>query len=255
MREVDFVPFCGLLCDTLGMWGETPSATLQAMWFRALSQHPFPVIEQAFSAHLRDPQNGKFAPKPAHIVAQIEQAVANDGRPEANEAWATAITSLDENDTVVWTGETAEAFGVARSILDLGDKVGARMAFIDAYQRLVIAARSMRHPVQWQVSEGFDKERRRLAISTAIELGRIPARDYSALTAPEVNLLLTGPQAVGGGMPDSVREKLAQLRGQFAGVSRSPSAADIARANTAKAKADAAAKVAAYIAKQQGGAP
>lgn len=249
MREVDFVPFCGLLCDTLGMWGETPSATLQAMWFRALAHHPFATVEQAFSAHLRDPQNGKFAPKPAHIIAQIQAAMSDDGRPEANEAWATAITSLDENDTVVWTGETAEAFGVARSILDLGDKVGARMAFIDAYQRLVVQARSMRHPVQWQVSEGFDKERRRLAISTAIELGRIPARDYAALTAPDVTLLLNGPQAVG--MPDSVREKLAQLRGQFAGGGRFPSAADIARANTAKAKADAAAKVAAY-AKQQG---
>lgn len=245
MREADFVPFCGLLCDTLGIWGETPSATLQVIWFRALSQHQFAVIEQAFSAHLRDPQNGKFAPKPAHIVAQIEQAVANDGRPEANEAWALALQSTDENDTVVWTVEAAEAMSAARPILGLGDKVGARMAFIEAYTKLVRDARQNRVPTQWQVSEGFDRDRRRVAVAQAIELGRIPAgKDYLALMAPTDKSPLFDGTAP---MPEGVREKIKALRDSFAGHGNTGLSLDaMHKAATQQAKADAAAKVEAY---------
>lgn len=244
MREADFVPFCGLLCDTLGIWGETPSATLQAIWFRALAHHPFATVEQAFSAHLRDPQNGKFAPKPAHIVAQIEQAVANDGRPEANEAWALALQSTDENDTVVWTVEASEAMSAARPILDLGDKVGARMAFIEAYTKLVRDARQNRVPTQWQVSEGFDRDRRRVAVAQAIELGRIPAgNDYLALMAPAQS-----PLGCGVPMPDGVREKIKALRDSFAHkYEAEPSLDAMGKDATARAKNAAAEMVQAYM--------
>ena len=245
MREADFVPFCGLLCDTLGIWGEAPSAALQVIWFRALSQHPFAIIEQAFSAHLRDPQNGKFAPKPAHIVAQIEQAVANDGRPEANEAWALALQSTDETDTVVWTVEAAEAMSAARPILDLGDKVGARMAFIEAYTKLVREARQSRVPTQWQVSEGFDRDRRRVAVAQAIELGRIPAgKDYLALMAPAQSPLLGGSVP----MPEGVREKIKALRDSFAHkYEAEPSLDAMGKDATARAKNAAAEMVQAYM--------
>ena len=47
-----------------------------------------------------------------------------------------ALLSSDESDTVVMTDEIQLALGAARPVLDLGDKVGARMAFISAPSKL-----------------------------------------------------------------------------------------------------------------------
>jgi hypothetical protein len=57
--------------------------------------------------------------------------------------------------------------------LDGGDKIGARMAFIDAYQRFVGQAREDAKPVNWHVSVGFDANRRIQAVTKAMELKRI----------------------------------------------------------------------------------
>ena len=56
------------------------------------------------------------------VVSRID-----DGRPGVEEAWA--MLPLDEAQSVVWSAEMAEAFGVARGLIDDGDRVAARMAF------------------------------------------------------------------------------------------------------------------------------
>ena len=70
----------------------------------------------------------------ADILERIETA---DGRPLADEAWATAILAMEESETFIWTLETQQAFAVARPLVEINDRVGARMAFHDAYARLV----------------------------------------------------------------------------------------------------------------------
>jgi hypothetical protein len=75
---------------------------------------------------------------------------------------------------VVLTDEIQIALGAAKPVLDAGDKVGARMAFISAYERLVAQAREDVKPVSWHVSVGFDANRRVEAVTKAVQMQRIP---------------------------------------------------------------------------------
>lgn len=92
----------------------------------------------------------------------------------ANEAWSMALPAADERNTVVWTQEASKAWSVAQPLMEVGDKVGARMAFIAAYDRHVGAARSEgRQPVQ-EISAGWDAAGRELAIQQAQIAGLLP---------------------------------------------------------------------------------
>ena len=55
------------------------------------------------------------------------------------------------------------------------DKVGARMSFLSAYDRLVETARREGKPVKWSLSIGYDLQRRALAVEQAVLLQRLPA--------------------------------------------------------------------------------
>lgn len=90
----------------------------------------------------------------------------------ADEAWAIASQAADEAATVVWTNEMAEAFGVARSLMRSGDGVAARIAFRDAYVRIV--AETDGKPV-WNITAGHDALARAAAIERAVLIGRLPA--------------------------------------------------------------------------------
>jgi hypothetical protein len=123
----------------------------------------------------------------------------SDGRPGSEEAWAIALASADEAETVVWTEEIAQAYAVASPILEARDKVGARMAFREAYERIVRDAKAAGIQCVWVPSFGADPQRRALAIQAAIDAGRLSldkARAY--LPAPEsgglVAALITGDQ-------------------------------------------------------------
>ncbi|POA52111.1 MULTISPECIES: hypothetical protein [unclassified Pseudomonas] len=108
------------------------------------------------------------------LAAILQRVQAADGRPGKDEAWAIAMTTNDEFETVVLTDEIQLALAAAKPILDGGDKIGARMAFIDAYQRFVSQAREDAKPVNWHVSVGFDANRRTQAITKAVQMQRIP---------------------------------------------------------------------------------
>jgi hypothetical protein len=75
---------------------------------------------------------------------------------------------------VVLTDEIQLALAAAKPVLDAGDKVGARMAFNSAYERLVGQAREDNKHVNWHVSVGFDANRRTQAITKAVQMQRIP---------------------------------------------------------------------------------
>lgn len=183
MSEDDIPEFSAVLdetCRLLSRGTYTPDEANSTQWFRSLAAHPIDAVRAAFSAHVRDPQRGRFVPSPADILAQIQAAKENDGRPGPEEAWAIALRSNDEFATVVWTPEIAQAKQAAQVLLDIGDEVGARMAFREAYNRIVEQARSAGIPATWQESLGFDLVEREKALRAAAALGRIPA-----LPAPE----------------------------------------------------------------------
>ena len=105
----------------------------------------------------------------------------------ANEAWAVALPAIDEAATVVWTPEIAKAFEVARPILEGGDKIGARMAFIPAYDRLIDHAKRESRTPSYEVSAGWDANMREVAMRQSVTAGLLPMPndDTKALPAPD----------------------------------------------------------------------
>lgn len=248
MKQSDFDGFRKLLNACLSMWGDAPSAEVSAMWFRCLAEYDMPIVSAAFNAHMRDPSNGKFAPKPAHIIEQIRASVANDGRLGPEEAWALALKARDEAETVVWTSECMQAWFAAKPVMDFGDEVGARMAFREVYTRLVNEARDRSEEVTWEISEGFDQDRRRLAVAEAVEAGRICGGNYLALPNDAGALMLEYDKPESSGIPPEVRERLKQLREMLTRPYDGPSEADIERERTAALKRELQARVAQYVA-------
>lgn len=218
MREDDFQTFVQMLDDCYSLLGkgDKPSATARAMFFRAMAAYPINVVQAAFDAHIRDPQRGRFAPTPADLVAQIEGAMQNDGRPGPEQAWAMCSSAGDESATVVWTTEMAEAFQVASPLLVDGDTVAARMAFKEVYTKLIESARMERRPIKWEVSLGHDERRRHAALEAAEKQGLLPPGEALRLAPPvaklenSARLLLENAQAAPD--PQKVRERVAAIK-------------------------------------------
>jgi len=102
----------------------------------------------------------------ADIIHRID-----DGRPSDDEAWA--MMPFDESQSVVWTDEMRKAFFVALPLLEVGDKVGARMAFKKSYTRDAQDAKLKRIPATWEVSLGHNASARQAIIQEAVVKGRI----------------------------------------------------------------------------------
>jgi hypothetical protein len=117
----------------------------------------------------------------ADVVDRIQSA---DGRLNSDEAWANSMLANDEAETIVWTEEESQAFWIARPLLEINDRTGARMAFRNAYDRLCSEARKNRKAAVWSVSEGWDIDRRRLVIESAVQVGRLSASYARGLLPP-----------------------------------------------------------------------
>ena len=87
----------------------------------------------------------------------------------------------DEHTSVVMTNEMAEALGIAQSLLDSGDDVGARMAFKSAYNRIVEANSRIGKAPEWFASLGWDKNGREQVLLDAVEKGRLTAQHVAVL--------------------------------------------------------------------------
>ena len=196
MTDDDAPAFDLRLREVMEVYGRAaPSETALCGWWRALGDFDWSVVEGALVEHVAQ---CKFAPTPADIV---ERLVARDGRPGPEAAWSLALQAHDEQATVVWTQEIAEAFGVAKPVLDAGDEVGARKAFQEAYRHALAAARREMRPAEWRASLGQDPRRRADALSEAQRLGRLPADAVARLLPAEAQRgaqALTGPVDVAG---------------------------------------------------------
>ncbi len=123
--------------------------------------------QQVFEALKRCRQEVKGKLTVADVVQRIDF-----NHIGAEEAWA--LCPRSEADSVVWTDEIAKAYFIALPILESGDKIGARMAFKEAYARLVNEARQEKRAATWYPSLGFDPNGRQAAVNKAKELGRLP---------------------------------------------------------------------------------
>lgn len=206
----DFQAMLDAVCSRISKGRYTPDAQGAAIDFVALKPYTLAQVQAAFAAHISDPDRGRFAPTAADVIAQIE-AARPDGRPGPDEAWA--MTPVDEVQTVVWTTEMAEAFGIATKLLQTGDRSGARFAFREAYVRIVDQAkRAGRRPV-WVASLGHDLAQRKQVLTAAVAKGLLTAEvaheACPALPMPESQRqLLPGPNPT---RRESYRQRLSEL--------------------------------------------
>ena len=179
LTKIDAEELLEQLYATAEVLGSEIKPAAASLMIRDLRQYQRGEIEQSL-ARCRSELTGRLT-----LAAILERMPSADAYLSANEAWALALSGEDDMDTIVWTEEVAAAMGVARPVLDLGDKVGARMAFIGAYEREIAQAKAEGRKPKWTVSLGYSPERRQDAISEAVKMGR--------LEAPKVEHLLPAP--------------------------------------------------------------
>jgi len=172
---------------TAELCGRTFSEPAARVFVDDLAGYPEPAV---LSALRRCRRQVKGVLTVQDVVSRLD-----DGRPGPQEAWAAIPKS--EADSVVWTTEMAEAMHAAQPLLDTGDKVGARMAFLEVYTRLVGAARDAGQPVEWSPSLGHDARGREAALREAVEKGRLPYEQALAIAPalPEPTNLAIGKLA------------------------------------------------------------
>lgn len=168
------------LYATAEVLGSEIKPAAASLMIRDLKDRERGEVEQAL-ARCRSELSGRLT-----LAAILERMASSDDHLTPNEAWAKALESQDENATVVWTDEIAKAMGAASPVLELGDKVGARMAFIAAYEREVAASKARGEKPRWWPTLGDSKELRKEAIDEAIKQGR--------LEQPKVEHLLPAPE-------------------------------------------------------------
>ncbi|WP_085599742.1 MULTISPECIES: hypothetical protein [unclassified Pseudomonas] len=215
MNDAQVAGLSSAIVATAEAMGQEMNPGTAAMMAEDLCAYPVPVVKAALKA-CRFEVKGKLAM--ADILQRVQIA---DGRPGKDEAWGIAMAGFDERETVVLTDEMSVAMNSAAATFLAGDKVGARMAFMSAYERLVAQARAEAKPVNWEVSIGVDPSGRTQAIERAVHLQLLP-QDRAALYLADLRTtpITEDGQAIAGLLTGEVRaqaspkvrEKIAEVR-------------------------------------------
>jgi hypothetical protein len=174
-----------------------------------LSEHPFDSV-MASLKRCRQEIKGRLT-----LADILERLHIADGRPTSNEAWAIALKSMDENETVVINDEIAESLTYAREIFNSGDEIGARMAFRDSYERISKLARSEGKPVKWWPSFGTDLSLRQSAVEAGVVAGLLSSKSLALLPHPPATMENLLTHAGDGVSPEVAAERISMLKSVF----------------------------------------
>lgn len=228
MRIEDKPEFSKILAATMDVYGRQITTAFVEIFFSAMNPYDLSVVREALSRHIQDPEGGRFAPKPADLIRQITIGKSHDGRPGRDEAWAIAQNAFDESKTVIVTEDILGAMEIARPLLLMRDKIAARMAFIESYDRLVGERRATGATMEWQVSLGTDKNQRINAIENAKARGLLaPERANLLIASQREEPISSGGLAIAGllqgkkaSTTEELRAKWKELRSRVAGAVR-----------------------------------
>ncbi|MEB4589999.1 hypothetical protein VSS37_03315 [Candidatus Thiothrix sp. Deng01] len=114
-------------------------------------------------------------------IADVIERI-NDGRPTPEQAWAGLPRS--EHETALLTAEMMSGLSVAAPLIDAGEMIQARIAFLEVYRAECARARADITPVKWSVSLGFDIEHREKVLALAVQTGKLQ-REYAISLLPQ----------------------------------------------------------------------
>lgn len=219
MKLSDKRAFADMLAGLLDIYGRTLTPASAGLWWAAFERHSLEDVGVAFSRYTQDSTQGRYPPTPAAVLGCLPTSMA-DTRLCADEAWALALEALDETASVCLTNEMLDAVVVAKTVWETGDKIGARMAFKGAYERITSERRMQGRAPTWQLSLGDDAEGRVRAAQEALRLGRLPLERVKAYLPPPpitpegaaIAGLITGNVVALPNAGDKIRRKLAEIR-------------------------------------------
>lgn len=91
MQTHDKPKFETLMNATASMYGRKPSDRTQlAMYFNALNRFSFEDVQAGFNAHIQNPDNGQFFPKPADVIRYMD----GGSDTQAGNAWTKVDKSI-----------------------------------------------------------------------------------------------------------------------------------------------------------------
>ncbi len=214
LSDADQETLVEILVATAEVMGEQIRPTAAAYMVTDLATYPLQVLANALTACRREVK-GRLS------LAAIMERI-DDGHPAPNEAWAVAIRATDEAVTLVWTEQTRDAWTVALPLVEEGDKIAARQAFLEVYARLVKGARAVGGCAVYQPSLGHDASARPAALQLAVDAGRLAHQqvaEHLALPAatPAFNplALLAGHVEASPEANERTRKRLAEIAELF----------------------------------------
>ena len=154
-----------LLAVTAEVCGASLSPAAAESMVAELVPYSLPSVAAALRRCQRDLQ-GRLP-----LAAILERL--DDGHPGPEEAWA--MYPKSEDDTALVTDEIMAAGTVATALIDEGDLVAARMAFLEVYRQRLAQARLEHRQARWWVTLGMDPRGRVAVLTQGVEQGKIAA--------------------------------------------------------------------------------
>ena len=90
MNKNDFQQFSAVWAATCEVVGKVPSSAAIGMVFRSLMSYELDDVRRALDAHMRNPDGGQFAPKPADVIRYID----GDTASRALQAWSKVVAEI-----------------------------------------------------------------------------------------------------------------------------------------------------------------
>jgi len=215
MQEAEKKDFWQLVICALDVYRQTPTSFVLDTWWTACKDYDSQQVKSAIEQWCANPETGQWPPKPADIAAVLQKGDKAEGRARprrlgGNEAWAIAMTCVDERKTVVWTNEIASAWDIARPVLDMGDKVGARMAFLESYDRITKTNEHADITPKIEISYGWDASSRANALKSDTAQMLLATQDK-----PQQDMLLIAHDAQNIQGENAVSPKLGEFLAQL----------------------------------------
>jgi hypothetical protein len=164
-------------------YGVTFETVKIELWAQGLHSFPGHIIERAVYAHIQDPDRGRFAPRLAEIIGNCVALSPGAKWIGAEEAWSQMPRG--EGESAMLTNEAAEALAAANDLIATGDRIAARMAFKEAYERLVARAKMEGRLPAYFFSAGRDMDGREKVLVDAVRNNLIAADHVPKLLPPD----------------------------------------------------------------------
>ena len=191
MRDTDKHAFQDALTPWLQSHDRPVDPPTLRFWWEALQQYD---IEQVQHAILEAARDSAFKPTPANVIAKIPLRPGDYLPSEL--AWN--AVPKDEGDAAYVCMEMLGAWTSCRDDYDAGDRIGARRTFLEAYDKLIVAAKASGKRASWFLSASTtDKTATAAAIDEAESMGLI-GHDVAAEKRQQHQPAIEGPREGSG---------------------------------------------------------